>query len=147
MSDIPYPFGIGPDCFRQGFDLTCNHSTKHPRLFLGSSTIQVTDIDAYSGVVSTPIIYNLTTMSGTNTYDIMWKAPAKGEGPRPGDGSGSNYCTEAGAGTGDGSAVVLDQKLFGGWMISIAWTMRRSSSACEQRGRRRSRDWSTWEVE
>ncbi|VAI63997.1 unnamed protein product [Triticum turgidum subsp. durum] len=49
--DIPYPFGIGPGCFRQGFDLTCNHSTKHPRLFLGSSTIQVTDIGVYSGVV------------------------------------------------------------------------------------------------
>ncbi|EMS57883.1 Wall-associated receptor kinase 4 [Triticum urartu] len=76
--DIPYPFGIGPGCFRQGFDLTCNHSTKHPRLFLGSSTLQVTDIDIYSGVVSTPIIYKLTTMSGTNTYDIIWKAPAKG---------------------------------------------------------------------
>ncbi|VAI63994.1 unnamed protein product [Triticum turgidum subsp. durum] len=76
--DIPYPFGIGPGCFRQGFDLTCNHSTKHPRLFLGSSTIQVTDIGVYSGVVLTPIIYNLTTMSGTNTYDIIWQAPAKG---------------------------------------------------------------------
>ncbi|XP_044408502.1 wall-associated receptor kinase 3 [Triticum aestivum] len=76
--DIPYPFGIGPGCFRQGFDLTCNHSTYNPRLFLGSSTIQVTDIDIYSGVVWTPIIYNLTTSLGTNTYDIIWKAPAKG---------------------------------------------------------------------
>ncbi|XP_048536595.1 wall-associated receptor kinase 5-like isoform X2 [Triticum urartu] len=68
--DIPYPFGIGPGCFRQGFDLTCNHSTKHPRLFLGSSTLQVTDIDIYSGVVSTPIIYKLTTMSAGCDLDV-----------------------------------------------------------------------------
>ncbi|VAI52328.1 unnamed protein product [Triticum turgidum subsp. durum] len=74
--DIFYPFGIGPGCFRQGFDLTCNHSTKHPKLFLGSSTVQVTDM--YHGGFSTPIIFTLTTTPGTYTYTMSWEAPAKG---------------------------------------------------------------------
>lgn len=36
--DIKYPFGIGSGCFRQGFELTCNHSTLPPKLYLGNTT-------------------------------------------------------------------------------------------------------------
>ncbi|KAM3412786.1 hypothetical protein ACQJBY_004132 [Aegilops geniculata] len=76
--DFTYPFGIGPGCFRQGFDLTCNHSTKHPKLFLGSSTVQVTRMYSSYGIVLTPIFFNLTTRPDTNTYTMSWEAPAKG---------------------------------------------------------------------
>ncbi|KAI4983343.1 hypothetical protein ZWY2020_023835 [Hordeum vulgare] len=31
---IRYPFGIGPGCFRQGFELTCNSTAGSKRLFL-----------------------------------------------------------------------------------------------------------------
>ncbi|VAI52326.1 unnamed protein product [Triticum turgidum subsp. durum] len=75
--DFSYPFGIGPGCFRQGFDLTCNHSTKHPKL-LGSSTVQITRMYSSYGIVFSPIFFNLTTSPGTNTYDMSWEAPAKG---------------------------------------------------------------------
>ncbi|XP_037450004.1 wall-associated receptor kinase 2-like [Triticum dicoccoides] len=74
--DIFYPFGIGPGCFRQGFDLTCNHSTKHPKLFLGSSTVPVTDM--YYDYASTPINIKLATRPGTDTYNMSWEAPSKG---------------------------------------------------------------------
>ncbi|CAM0948379.1 unnamed protein product [Alopecurus aequalis] len=74
--NISYPFGIGSGCFRQGFELTCDNSAKHPKLFLGSSTIQITAMD-YS-VVSTPMIFNLTTRPGTSTYNMSWETPAKG---------------------------------------------------------------------
>ncbi|KAF7081802.1 hypothetical protein CFC21_085709 [Triticum aestivum] len=75
--DIFYPFGIGSGCFRLGFDLTCNSSTKHPKLFLGSSTAQVTYMYS-SGGLGTPIFFNLTTRPGTNTYNMSWEAPVKG---------------------------------------------------------------------
>ena len=44
VADISYPFGIGPGCFRQGFELTCDTITKPPRLFLGNSTTQISGL-------------------------------------------------------------------------------------------------------
>ncbi|KAF7087582.1 hypothetical protein CFC21_090758 [Triticum aestivum] len=38
--DIAFPFGIGPDCFRGGFEVLCNHSYNPPRAFLAESTIK-----------------------------------------------------------------------------------------------------------
>ncbi|XP_044954659.1 wall-associated receptor kinase 3-like [Hordeum vulgare subsp. vulgare] len=76
--DFSYPFGIGAGCYRQGFDLTCNHSTKHPKLFLGSSTVEVTGMYSNDVVVFTPIIFNVTTSPGTNTYNMSWEAPTNG---------------------------------------------------------------------
>jgi hypothetical protein len=76
--DISYPFGVGDGCFRQGFDLTCDHSTKHPKLFFGNSTIQVTGVAAGYFGASTRIIFNLTTRPGTNTYNMSWEPPTEG---------------------------------------------------------------------
>ncbi|KAJ8461166.1 hypothetical protein OPV22_034092 [Ensete ventricosum] len=37
--DIPYPFGIGTDCFMQGFDITC--AADPPRAFLSTGNMEV----------------------------------------------------------------------------------------------------------
>jgi Wall-associated receptor kinase galacturonan-binding len=42
---VPYPFGLEPNCFREGFKLVCNESYSPPRLFInGSLGYEVTDI-------------------------------------------------------------------------------------------------------
>jgi hypothetical protein len=75
--NISYPFGIGAGCFRQGFELTCNHATQPPELFLGNSTTQITYMYD-SGFVEAPMFFNVTSGSGTNNYNISWNTPAKG---------------------------------------------------------------------
>ncbi|TVU04449.1 hypothetical protein EJB05_49975, partial [Eragrostis curvula] len=76
--DISYPFGIGADCFRQGFELTCDHTAQPPKLFLGNSTTQITDL--YSNEAIVPMFINITMEPGMNTYNKSWEweAPAKG---------------------------------------------------------------------
>lgn len=48
---IPFPFGIKPGCFREGFQVTCDHSVQPPRAFLGKGdgTSAVT-VAAYSDI-------------------------------------------------------------------------------------------------
>ncbi|XP_066320560.1 wall-associated receptor kinase 5-like [Miscanthus floridulus] len=72
------PFGIGPACFRQGFELTCNHTTQPPKLFLGNSTIQITGM--YGSAVLIPAMFFDSSLeeSGMNTHNISWNSPAKG---------------------------------------------------------------------
>ncbi|KAG8047709.1 hypothetical protein GUJ93_ZPchr0008g12087 [Zizania palustris] len=48
---IPYPFGVEPGCYRDGFNLTCDHSHQLPKLFLGDGTVEVLDISIPSGTV------------------------------------------------------------------------------------------------
>ncbi|KAM0835111.1 hypothetical protein ACQ4PT_063147 [Festuca glaucescens] len=77
--DILYPFGIGPGCFRQGFDLICDKNTTPPRLFLGNSTIQVNTM--YPGVriiEASAVHFNVTMISGMDTYNMSWEAPVEG---------------------------------------------------------------------
>lgn len=78
--DISYPFGIGPGCFRQGFELTCDNTTQPPTLFLGSSTS--TDvIGTYANILALDVSligFNITMAPGINTYIRSWEAPAKG---------------------------------------------------------------------
>ncbi|CAO2188917.1 unnamed protein product [Urochloa humidicola] len=45
---IPFPFGLMPGCFRDGFEITCDHSFDPPRAFLAepdSNRITVTEHD------------------------------------------------------------------------------------------------------
>ncbi|KAI4983344.1 hypothetical protein ZWY2020_023836 [Hordeum vulgare] len=46
---IRYPFGIGPGCFRQGFELTCNSTAGRKRLFLANSTTE--DVPAFGFII------------------------------------------------------------------------------------------------
>jgi hypothetical protein len=92
---ISYPFGIGPGCFRQGFELTCDHTAPSPRLFFvsGNSSIQVTSVHiGISRVRVSAVGFNVTMSAGVDTYTQSWKAP-------PGVISyGSNYLFTVGCG-------------------------------------------------
>lgn len=48
---ISYPFGIEPGCYRDGFNLTCDHAHQPPKLFLGDGTVEVLEISIRSGTV------------------------------------------------------------------------------------------------
>ncbi|TVU47886.1 hypothetical protein EJB05_07502, partial [Eragrostis curvula] len=60
--DIPYPFGIGPNCFRPGFEIACNHSTP----FLAGTGYKVLNLSlAPSGArVEFPIAWICYDVSG-----------------------------------------------------------------------------------
>ncbi|VAI86215.1 wall-associated receptor kinase 5-like [Triticum dicoccoides] len=48
---ISYPFGIEAGCYRDGFNLTCDHSYRPPKLFLGDGTVEVLEISIPRGTV------------------------------------------------------------------------------------------------
>ncbi|XP_037454205.1 wall-associated receptor kinase 2-like [Triticum dicoccoides] len=77
---IYYPWGIGPGCFRPGFELTCNNTASHKRLFLASTTTEVFGLGPGSTYFRTPAIhFNVTMKPGMNdTYNMSWEAPVKG---------------------------------------------------------------------
>ncbi|KAM0848661.1 hypothetical protein ACQ4PT_054247 [Festuca glaucescens] len=77
--EILYPFGIGPGCFRQGFELTCDDIANSPRLFLGNSTIQILYVgNGENGFEASAVHFGVPTISGTNTYNMSWEAPVEG---------------------------------------------------------------------
>lgn len=74
---ISYPFGIGPGCFRRGFELACDNSSKPPRLTLRNSTAQIVDLYDHNIVVSTEsIAFNVTMKPGNSPYVMSWETPA-----------------------------------------------------------------------
>uniref|UniRef100_K4A5I8 Protein kinase domain-containing protein n=1 Tax=Setaria italica TaxID=4555 RepID=K4A5I8_SETIT len=73
---IWYPFGIGPGCFRQGFEVTCNRTTKPWKLFLGNTTTQVTGLYP-SGTVLASFVYNIPMAPGVSTYNLSWQSPGR----------------------------------------------------------------------
>jgi hypothetical protein len=76
---ILYPFGIGPGCFRQGFELVCDKNTTSPRLFLGNSTIQIDDLYPGDNEISASAVhFNVTMKPGMDTYNMSWEVPVEG---------------------------------------------------------------------
>jgi hypothetical protein len=66
---ILYPFGIEPDCYHDGFNLTCDYSFRPPKLFLGDGTIEVLEIFIPNGTVrinSTNIMPLVDTADGAS---------------------------------------------------------------------------------
>uniref|UniRef100_A0A453CV07 Protein kinase domain-containing protein n=2 Tax=Aegilops tauschii subsp. strangulata TaxID=200361 RepID=A0A453CV07_AEGTS len=78
---IPYPFGIGPGCYLDGFNLTCNDDGSHrpPKLFLGDGTVEVLEISLENTTVrvSSVVDTNDTVVPGVGT----WGSGLAGAGP------------------------------------------------------------------
>jgi hypothetical protein len=76
---ITYPFGIGPGCFRQGFELICEKNTTSPKLFLGNSTIQINALDPEDNeIFAYAVHFNFTMKPGMDTYNMSWEVPVEG---------------------------------------------------------------------
>ncbi|WOK95569.1 wall-associated receptor kinase 3 [Canna indica] len=70
---VPYPFGIEPGCFRDGFSITCNLSDRGvPRAFLGTSDIEVAEISVQEGRtrVQAPVSWECHNDSGVESYSL-----------------------------------------------------------------------------
>ncbi|KAF7087280.1 hypothetical protein CFC21_090478 [Triticum aestivum] len=77
---IHYPFGIGPGCFRQGFELTCNITAGYMRLFLPNTTTEILELPPGDTLLRVPPIhFNVPMKPGmTDTYNMSWEVPVKG---------------------------------------------------------------------
>lgn len=72
-SDVYYPFGIGPGCFRPGFELICNESTYPPKLYLGDGTTEFTYGDSSNNVGILLVKFNIHIMKRmVNSYNGSW---------------------------------------------------------------------------
>ncbi|KAL5207302.1 hypothetical protein ABZP36_031737 [Zizania latifolia] len=79
VNGISYPFGIGPGCFRPGFELTCDNTTQPPTLYIGSTRTRIIAMCSESGEVDIPLIgFNVTMRPDVHTYIRSWESPAKG---------------------------------------------------------------------
>ncbi|KAM0923808.1 hypothetical protein ACQ4PT_005320 [Festuca glaucescens] len=75
LNDFSYPFGIGPGCSLQGFNLTCDAKK---RLLLGSPNVTVDYTILASGSVSALAVYVAQTVqmgSGAGTFSTLWEGP------------------------------------------------------------------------
>ncbi|KAJ1296674.1 hypothetical protein BS78_01G320700 [Paspalum vaginatum] len=73
---ISYPFGIGPGCFRQGFEVTCDRTTRPWKLFLGNTTAQVTGLYP-AGTVLASIVYTIPMSPDVGAYNLSWQSPGR----------------------------------------------------------------------
>ncbi|KAJ1692353.1 hypothetical protein LUZ63_009051 [Rhynchospora breviuscula] len=68
---IPYPFGIGPNCFLPGFELICNMSNGSPAPFLLNN---ISVLDIYSSSLEAPQVVvnnNITSICMNNTTNSL----------------------------------------------------------------------------
>jgi len=82
--NISYPFGIGPGCFRHGFELTCDNTAHPPKLLLGNTTTTgitsplIISGDIHSYYRTNPLGFNATMGRGVDTYNVSWQTPDEG---------------------------------------------------------------------
>ncbi|XP_037449146.1 wall-associated receptor kinase 3-like [Triticum dicoccoides] len=88
---IHYPFGVGPGCFRQGFELTCNSTAGHKRLFLGNSTTEVLAINPRGDLLQVSPIHFNVTMKPAGGYSCRCPSYADDENPYIMDGCQASY--------------------------------------------------------
>ena len=72
---VPYPFGIGANCsFSAGFDLTCDHASNPPRLFVDIDRVQVTNIslDEATVRVAREVVVNITFDTTLDHSSFGW---------------------------------------------------------------------------
>ncbi|CAO2180132.1 unnamed protein product [Urochloa humidicola] len=82
---VPYPFGISPGCYLEGFNLTCDTSTSSPRLVLGNGTLQLVDISLDNSTVralgpNVQLDMTQDTFVGYETYYGTWGGAGWGLG-------------------------------------------------------------------
>ncbi|KAM0913080.1 hypothetical protein ACQ4PT_012386 [Festuca glaucescens] len=75
---IPYPFGVEPGCYLDGFNLTCRRGARgrhgRPKLFLGDGTVQVLGISLRNGTVrikSSLVYLPPGAATGTRAYQAV----------------------------------------------------------------------------
>ncbi|KAL6897818.1 hypothetical protein ACP4OV_006777 [Aristida adscensionis] len=71
--DIPYPFGVGDGCYREGFKLTCNETYSPPKLLVADTGVQVRDISLQNGTMH--IDSGLARVTGSNLHGREWEIP------------------------------------------------------------------------
>jgi len=70
---VPYPFGIGAGCYREGFQLTCNETYNVPKLFVGNTRAEVLYISLHDGKLY--INNGVVSVTGSNRYSMTWEIP------------------------------------------------------------------------
>ncbi|XP_066368744.1 wall-associated receptor kinase 2-like [Miscanthus floridulus] len=70
---VPYPFGIGAGCYREGFQLTCNETYNVPKLFVGNTRAEVLNISLHDGKLY--INNGVVSVTGSNRYSMTWEIP------------------------------------------------------------------------
>uniref|UniRef100_A0ACD5Y989 Uncharacterized protein n=1 Tax=Avena sativa TaxID=4498 RepID=A0ACD5Y989_AVESA len=73
---IPYPFGISAGCHREGFKLFCNEADDPPKLFMGSSGVQVLEISTQDSMVI--IDSGILRLAGNAIIYTAWMVPLNG---------------------------------------------------------------------
>uniref|UniRef100_A0ACD5Z1B4 Uncharacterized protein n=1 Tax=Avena sativa TaxID=4498 RepID=A0ACD5Z1B4_AVESA len=71
---IPYPFGVEPGCYLNGFNLTCRNAARRPKLFLGDGTVRVLNISLRDGTVrirSSLVYLPQGAAAGTRAYQAV----------------------------------------------------------------------------
>jgi hypothetical protein len=71
---VPYPFGIGRGCFREGFNLTCDGTRRPPKLFMADG-VEVLHISLPDGTVRVQSRV-LWSPGGSAEFNGSWSVPA-----------------------------------------------------------------------